>query len=310
MAPWCRLTATPAVGYGFTGWSGDTTASTNPLPVPMIANKNLTATFTINSYTLNVATVGTGSVSKNPNQATYTHGTLVQLTATPGVGYTFAGWSGDTTATTNPLPVPMIANKNLTATFTLNSYTLNVTTVGNGSVAKNPNQATYAHGTLVQLTATPGTGYSFTGWSGDTTATTNPLNVPMIANKNITATFTINSYTLNVSTVGSGSVAKNPNQATYTHGTIVQLTATPAVGYSFTGWSGDTVATTNPLPLPMIANRNLTATFTINSYTLTLNTVGNGSVAKNPNQATYTHGTLVQITATPGTGLQLRGLER
>ena len=302
-----QLTATPAVGYGFTGWSGDTTASTNPLPVPMIANKNLTATFTINSYTLNVATVGTGSVSKNPNQATYTHGTLVQLTATPGVGYTFAGWSGDTTATTNPLPVPMIANKNLTATFTLNSYTLNVTTVGNGSVAKNPNQATYAHGTLVQLTATPGTGYSFTGWSGDTTATTNPLNVPMIANKNITATFTINSYTLNVSTVGSGSVAKNPNQATYTHGTIVQLTATPAVGYSFTGWSGDTVATTNPLPLPMIANRNLTATFTINSYTLTLNTVGNGSVAKNPNQATYTHGTLVQITATPGTGYSFAG---
>ena len=32
---------------------------------------------------------------------------------------------------------------------------------------------------------------------------------------------------------GSGSVAKLPDQALYDHGTVVQLTATPAVGWHF-----------------------------------------------------------------------------
>ena len=174
----------------------------------------------------------------------------------------------------------MIANKNITATFTLNAYTLSITTVGSGSVAKNPNQPTYPHGTIVQLTATPAVGYTFTGWSGDTVTTTNPLNVPMTRSKSLTATFTINTYTLTINTVGNGTVSKNPNQATYNHGTVVTLTATPSTGYSFAGWSGDTVTTTNPLSLTMVDNTSLTATFTLNTYTLTLNTVGNGTASR------------------------------
>src|SRR5436309_1766357 len=106
----------------------------------------------------------------------------------------------------------MDGNKNNTATFAINTYTLNVKMVRSGTVTKSPNQATYVPGTVVQLTATPAAGWHFVSWSGDAGGTANPLNVTMDANKNITATFAINTYTLNVTTAGSGTVAKSPNQ--------------------------------------------------------------------------------------------------
>ena len=49
----------------------------------------------------------------------------------------------------------------------------------------------------------------------------------------------------------------------YQHGSTVTLEAVPGVGYTFSGWSGDTATTTNPLTLAMYADRSLTATFTI-----------------------------------------------
>ncbi len=68
--------------------------------VTMDAAKAVTATFTINSYDLTVATVGMGTVTA-PQIAcpgdctgTFTHGTAVTLVPTAGTGYTFTGWSG------------------------------------------------------------------------------------------------------------------------------------------------------------------------------------------------------------------------
>ncbi|WP_051205365.1 InlB B-repeat-containing protein [Salinimicrobium xinjiangense] len=189
-----KLTASPAVGYQFSSWSGDASGSTNPLTVTMNANKNITANFTlvpISTYTLNV-TAQNGTVAKNPNQQTYSSGTTVKLTAIPATGYQFSSWSGDASGSTNPLTITMNANKNITANFTLipaNTYTLNVT-AQNGTVAKDPNQQSYNSGSTVRLTATPANGYEFSSWSGDASGTNNPLSVTMNANKNITANFT------------------------------------------------------------------------------------------------------------------------
>src|SRR5204863_424458 len=177
------------------------------LALIMTRNRTLTATFAINAYTLTVTTVGSGAVTKSPNLASYDHGTAVTVTATPDPGYHFVGWSGDTTTSTNPLTLTMIANQSVTATFAINTYTLSITTVGTGTVAKSPDQPAYDHGTAVQLTATPGTGYHFIGWSGDTTTSTNPVTVAMIGNKSITATFAINTYTLTVTSGPNGSAA-------------------------------------------------------------------------------------------------------
>ena len=298
-----QLTATPATGYHFTGWSGDLTGSTNPVTVTMNANKNITANFAINTYTLTV-TAPNGSVIKSPNQALYDSNTTVQLTAVPATGYHFTSWSGDVTGTTNPATVTMDANKNITANFAINTFTLTATAT-NGTITKNPDQASYDVNTVVELTAIPATGYHFTGWSGDLTGSANPVNVTMNANKSIIANFAINTYTLVVTSV-NGTVAKNPNQAAYDSNTTVQLTATPATGYHFTSWSGDVTGTTNPVTVTMDANKNITANFAINTYTLTMN-AANGSVAQNPNLAAYDSNSTVQLTATPATGYQFIG---
>ena len=68
-------------------------------------------------------------------------------------------------------------------------------------------------------------------------------------------------FTLVTSTVGSGTVARLPAQASYAAGAAVQLTALPAPGFQFAGWSGDTTATPNPLTLTMRRNRSLVASF-------------------------------------------------
>ena len=133
----------------------------------------------------------------------------------------------------------MNANKSITANFAINTYTMVVTAV-NGQCHKNPNQASYDSNTTVQLTATPATGYHFTGWSGDLSGSTNPVTVTMDANKTITANFAINTYALIINAT-NGTVAQNPNQALYDSNATVQLTATPATGYQFIGWSGDRV---------------------------------------------------------------------
>src|SRR5207249_11707291 len=95
--------------------------------------------------------------------------------------------------TTNPLTLHVARDRAITATFAANTtYTLDVTVVGSGTVAKAPTQASYDPGSTVQLTATPGPNYHFASWSGDASGTANPLTVVMDGNKSITATFEVN----------------------------------------------------------------------------------------------------------------------
>ena len=136
-----------------------------------------------------VITSGGGSVSLPCSGGCwYNEGLAVQLAAIPAMGYIFTGWSGDASGSTNPLTITMDSNKNITANFTLKTYTLNVSAT-NGTVVKNPEQANYTPGSSVQLTATPDTGYIFTGWSGDASGSTNQLTITMDSNKNIAASF-------------------------------------------------------------------------------------------------------------------------
>jgi uncharacterized repeat protein (TIGR02543 family) len=276
-----QLTATPNLGYTFTSWSGDTTGTSNPLNLKMVSNKTITANFTAippATYTLNI-TSNNGAVTKTLDQPSYTSGSIVQLTATPSVGYTFTSWSGDTTATSNPLNITITSNKNITANFTampIVTYTLTTTTT-NGTVTKSPNQTNYTTGSTVQLTATPADGYTFTSWSGDATGSTNPLSIVMSANKNITANFTlipIITYTL-TTTATNGTVTKSPNQVNYASGTSVLLTATAAADYRFGTWTGDASGSTNPLIVNMTSNKNIAANFIAIIPAVELGTIAN-----------------------------------
>ena len=74
--------------------------------------------------------------------------------------------------------------------------------------------------------------------------------------------------TLTVSTSGSGSVTRVPNQTNYANGSTVTLTSTPLPGYFFTAWSGTTNTPANPLTLTMARDFSLVASFSLLSNAL------------------------------------------
>ena len=82
----------------------------------------LTARRRARRYTLTINTTpaegGLVMLSPEPDSnGRYVHGQEVTLTAVPNEGYAFAGWSGNITATTNPITITMDADKSVTATF-------------------------------------------------------------------------------------------------------------------------------------------------------------------------------------------------
>ena len=164
------------------------------------------------NYTLTINTSGQGSVSKSSSQASYTSGSIVQLTATPSPGWGFTGWSGDLAGSANPATITMNGNKAVTATFTQSQYTLTptISPTSDGTVTKSPNQSTYHYGDTVTLTESPSSGYTFSAWSGDGTGTGTTRTVTVTGNMAVTATFTKASsavYTVLVS--GSTYTTKN-----------------------------------------------------------------------------------------------------
>jgi uncharacterized repeat protein (TIGR02543 family) len=302
-----QVTATPASGWYFSHWhlDGVDAGSSNPTTVTMNSAHTLQAVFTQITYTLTISVTGSGSTSPAVGSHVYSQGSSIQVTASPVAGWSFDHWvlDGSSTGSANPYTVTMNSGHTLSAVFTQSTYTLTVSTSGQGSVSKVPSQATYAYGSSVQLTATPSTGWSFSGWSGGASGTANPLTIVMNDNKAVTATFTQNQYTLTVNTSGQGSVAKSPSQATYTYGASVQLTATPAAGWSFAGWSGDLSGSVNPATLTVNGNKAVTATFTQIQYTLTIQSPdGSGSTSPAAGSYTYNQGALAQVTATPSSG--------
>ncbi len=137
------------------------------------------------------------------------------------------------------------------------SYTLSSSIIGSGSV--DPSEGTFEEGTSVSITATPSTGYSFVNWSGDASGSANPLTLDMDDNKNITANFEIQTFTLNTQVNGNGSIY--PNGGTYDYNSNVLLEAIPEDGYQFDGWSGD-VSGTNPfVTVNMVENMTAIANF-------------------------------------------------
>jgi len=82
----------------------------------MNGDKSVTATFTQETFSLTVNVVGSGSVNRNA-AGPYVYGTVVELTAVPDAGWTFSGWSGGLSGSTNPTTIVMNGDKSVTATF-------------------------------------------------------------------------------------------------------------------------------------------------------------------------------------------------
>jgi len=145
----------------------------------------------------------------------------------------------------------------------LGEYSLDVSVNGNGNVAKNPEQTTYSYGEIVILDAIPAPGWSFSSWGGDYLFSRNPLYKFMINDSEITANFTQDEYSLNITVnpVEGGSVEVSPQQPMYYYDDHVTLTPQAAPGWIFDHWSGDVSDTQVPLELTITKTTFIRANF-------------------------------------------------
>ena len=301
------LTATPAAGSSFNGWSGACTGMATTCTVAMTAARSVTANFALAPRTLTLtasrgSTSASGSVTSSPTglncatptaagaassncSANFSSGTNVTLTANPASGSAFTGWSGACTGSSRTCTLAMTASRNVTANFAPSAATVALTVnaakgtaTASGSVSSSPAGVSCA---------TPNA-------AGQTQATCN-------------ANFGWNS--------------------------AVTLTASAAPGSTFTGWSGACTGPTPTCTVTMSAARTVTATFgttsSATSSTLTVNaarsvTAAGGSVSSSPAgisctaptsgstlrttcTAAYASSASVTLTATPATGSAFSG---
>lgn len=300
------LSAGPNEFYNFVNWTEDgTEVSSNPeYSFNATISRSLVANFVLNSYTISVASnpEAGGAVSGG---GSYSHGSIVNLTATAITGYSFVNWTENgTEVSTNPdYSFTATSNLNLVANFVLNTYTISATSnpEAGGSVSGG---GSYSHGSLVNLTATTNTGYSFVNWTENgTEVSTNPdYSFIATSNSELIANFSLNIYSI--------SVAANPliggtinGGGTYFHGGNVNLTAIPNVGYSFVNWTenGEIVSTSPDYSFTALADRTLIANFSLNSYSVNLaaNPENGGSVSGG---GSFNHGELVVVNAVNNEG--------
>ncbi len=223
------------------------------------------------------------------------------LTASAASGSTFAGWSGACSGT-GSCTVSMTQARAVTATFnsSANTFALTVTRAGAGTgvVMSNPTgincgstcTANYASGTSVTLTPVTASNSTFAGWSGACSGA-GTCTLSMTQARSVTATFNVAplvSLSVTKAGTGSGTVTSSPAgincgttcTAGFGGNAAVTLTATPASGSVFAGWSGSCTGTGN-CALMMNQTRSVTATFNT--------TGGTGGTCANP--VTFTNNT-------------------
>jgi hypothetical protein len=134
----------------------------------------------------------------------------------------------------------------------------------------------YVDGTAVMLTATESAGSTFAGWTGCDSVSGATCTVTMHADTQVTAAFARQRFILSVrkTGIGNGTVTStsNPPSATqincgatcsapYDWSTVVTLSAKPALGNLFMGWSGCDSLSGNTCVVTMSGAKSVTASF-------------------------------------------------
>ena len=270
--------------YRFKGWSTEFTNVKHDITVKAEYIKQYIVTFfDYDKKQIKTVTVDEGSIVSAPNAPTK-------------VGYAFVGWYYDDKFT-QPSQTSIVANEsvaevidgvskiNIWGKWTANSYTV-IFDANGGSVSTTSKTVTYdsTYGTLPTPTRT---GYTFSGWYLNDVKTVSTTTVKTASGHTLIAKWTANSYTVTFNANG-GSVSTTSKTVTYysTYGTLPTPTRT---GYTFDGWYLNDVKTVSTTTVKITSGHTLIAKWTVNSYTVTLNTIG-GTIAS-ANVTKYVYGT-------------------
>ena len=304
--------ATPSTGYNFTKWSNGETDTTITVS-NVTAAATYTATFTIKSFTVTYAK-STGIASVSRASETVNYGATAQgSTATLTTGYNFSGWynaSGNQVSTSLTYkPANVTASATYTAKASIKTFVVtgtaqyrdtdstgSFTTGTTGGIVKGG--GTYDYGDEVTLTAEAKTGYRFSGWynSGGEQLSTSASYVinSVTAAVTVYARFQKRWYTVTFAKgTGVNTLSSSSTRVAY-NGTVKSPTATAATGYNSPTWtltSGTasiSVASGVATLTGVKSNVTITASATINKYTISYSKNANvASISKTSETVTY-----------------------
>ena len=223
---------------------------------------------------------GGGAGQRNGTIMSYCHlvlGGMANLSWTFGTNHPYG---------VNPGRVPAVMSSQAQAKLPLDASgtsVLMVTKAGNGTVTSSPagincgldcNEA-FPDGTAVTLTPTPAAGNVFSGWSGDCTGS-GACTVTVNTLKSVTATFTtVPVGLLSIAKIGTGTGtvtraggAINCGATcieSLAPGSAVTLSANPAPGSTFAGWSGGACSGSGTCAFTINANTTVNAQFNLNT---------------------------------------------
>lgn len=339
------LTAAAEPGSVFTGWSGDCSGD-QACALEVAGDRSVTASFALASaHQLDVQLDGDGhgSVASAPSgiaceplcSASFSDGASITLSASADPDSVFDGWSGGGCSGTGDCVLALAADTTVSASFTATQFALGVGLVGggSGSVASDlagidcPEdcQALFDRTDVVTLTATADANSSFVGWEGDcASAGSGDCALDMdLGPYGVDARFErLRTLSVGLLGGGGGSVTSTPAgiacpgtcDGTWINGTEVALSASPAIGSVFAGWSG-ACSGTGSCVLDLTGNFDVDAIFQTASFALGVTMDGGGSVTSTPAgiscpsdcTETWLAGTEVELVATPAPNFDFAG---
>ena len=296
------LTAAPATGYIFDGWydsSGTRVSTSSSYEVTISGNATYYARFTKCYFTI---TYSSGNYIKSLTRAservayngTALGSTMTVLDTTAQYSYGVDGWFIGTTRQNSTAASPIAKNVTSDITYiaqgtrTLRSYVItynkgvNIASVSRAS--ETVNYGSDGAGCTATLPAnTAQYTYSFDGWYEGSTKiqsaiTITPTNVQTAHTYEARGTATINKYTISVAaqyrnTDGTGDYTNGTTGGTVSgggtgnYGSTVTITAAPATGYIFDGWSDGNTSTSRTVTITGAATYY--ARFTKKYFTIT-----------------------------------------
>ena len=290
----------------------------------LTVTKTGTGTGTVTSTETPTPKINCGSTCS----ALYDAETSVTLNATPSSNSVFAGWNGAGCTGTGSCTFAMNSNNTVIATFTKTKFT--VTPIFDQHGTMNPSTPQVINsGQTVPFTITPSSGYRILYVGGSCGGTLN-VNVyttnPVTTDCNVRAFFTSNTLRVTASAGQGGSIS--PTGKTVNYGETALFTVTPDDGYhtvnvsgcGVTKYEGGVIAAKKKkknvkgsaagevyIAGPITENCTISASFAINTFTVTPSAGEHGNI--NPStQQTVNYNDMVPFSVKADDGYHIQSV--
>ncbi|BBB32115.1 hypothetical protein TTHT_0529 [Thermotomaculum hydrothermale] len=299
-----QVSATPNSGYAFSGWDGDIVSSDNPLTVVMD-----------NDYTINAHFAELGNNGKNLYFSEYIEGSgmnkAIEIFNETGADIDLSNYiieiynnganspnhtinlsgtlaDGSTFVICDPnADAGLVNNANITSSelsfngddaIVLKDHGVVIDSIGR--VGEDPGSAWSNNGASTKDMTLRRKPYIHQGDTDPTDAFDPSIEWDAYSQNNFDDIGTGSGYyTLTVS-IASGQGTVSPSGANnYLYGSVVNVSAQPTVGYTFTGWSGDVVSNQQTIQVTLNRNISVSATFEAIYHTIVATSGSHGRIS-------------------------------